>query len=380
MSMQITFPDVPLQDRFDALLLSSELANKLIGKRLPGEVTYEESEQGNARRRLLYVEKLAIKQKVNDAQAHAAEVEKVSDNVHTKVFGELDKELNNGFNLFHNVVILKDDIVELIDVLSTKACSVSKLEPLLSGFPWLQDELLKLVNSAEHRRVDARGKVIVVESVRTALSYLGIENLRKIIPFLTLKHGIPQITDPYPQIKLRISDYFLAVANASACLAEHRGQPVFNAYILGMFSGLGLCATWRQFFRTYEKMLRQAVNSAMDKRDQPTYSALQLVQPSPVRLSEFRQAFEHRTTQRIFEFMLFKRINILEPWTDPDLPAAKTLVCAQKYAQLKLLIRFRLVDKDEAKAELQALDITRSELESLKNTEMFSLQAEKFAG
>ncbi|MFC3093764.1 HDOD domain-containing protein [Alteromonas sediminis] len=378
--MQIDASDIKLKERFDALLLSTELANKLVGKRLPGEVTYEESEQGDARRRLLYVEKLAIKQKVSDAKAHAAEVEKVSNAFHSKVFKELDKDLDNGFKLFHNVVNLHEDIIALLDMLSTKACSVSRLEPLLATSPWLQDDLLKLVNSAEHRRVDARGKVIIVETVRTALSYLGVENLRKIMPFLVLKHGIPQVTDPYPQIKHRISDYFLAVANASAALATSRNQPVFQAYLLGLLSGLGLSAVWRQFFRIYEKMHREAIGGALERRDQRTYNALQLIQPSPVYLSEFRQALERRTTQRILEFMVFKRFTILDTWTDDALPEAKTLASAQAYAELKLLTRFRLVEKDEARVALRALDITRHELEHLNDSEMFTLQIKKFSG
>lgn len=377
--MQTVNPSSP-EERYDALLLSLELANRLVGKRMPGEVTYTESEQSNARRRLLHVEKLAKKQKLNSAQAKAAVVEKASDVLHDAVQLAIKETLQNGQTLYQSVLSMPEVVSELLDTLATKACSVSKLERLLLDFSWLQDEIIRIVNSPEHRRLDARGKAIVVESIRTALGSLGIENLRKIIPLLVLKSTLPQITDPFPQIKTRLAEVGIGTANTCAKLAELRGMSVYNAYLLGLFSVIGISATWRVFFKNYAAQHQEAISTALNKRDQPTHTALQLVDPSPARLTEIRQLYAKEATTRVFEYMLFKRLNVLTPWTDETHPLAKVLTDAQGYTQLKMLARNRLVQKDEVKATLVALRLPKEELEALNKVDIFALQVQKSSG
>lgn len=366
-------------ERFDALLISTDIANKLVGKRAPGTVTYEESEQGDARRRLLHVEKLAIKQKTSEAQAHAEKVEAVSNELHNRILNKLNPQFFNSTIVASSILGLTDDVTELLDILSTRACSVSRIEPLVGCLPWLHEAILKDINSPQNRRLDAKGKPIIIESIRTALSTLGIENLKKIIPYFVFKYCIPQVTDPYPQIKTKFAEYYLGVANASSRLASQQDVSEFNAYILGMLAGLGRCASIRQYFREFDKTLREYAQEAMAKRDQDTYGALQLVQPSPTKLSDLMRTFSRSITERAFEHMLFRRINMLGAWTEDDHLLYQINTTAQKFTQLKMLIRYRLVDRDMAKSHLTSLKINPSALEELNKPELFKLATERQA-
>jgi hypothetical protein len=371
MNTPSTSPSV--QDRFNALLISTELANRLVGKRVPGMVTYEESEQGDARRRFLHVEKLAIKQKATDAKAAAAKIKAASNELHKRVVEVLKPQFTNGRTLTTNILGYNDDVPQLLDVLSTRACSVSRLEPILCGLPWLQDSLIKAVNSPEYRRIDSKGRPVVIESVRTALSAMGIENLRVTLPFYIAKHAMPQVTDPYPQIKAKLEDYQLAIANSMMRLARLQNFPQMEAFTLGLFSGLGMCAAIRQYFREYDKTLQAYGKELLKNRDFDTYKALQLVEPSAIDLIELCEHFGNKLTTRVLEYMLFKRLRLLQPWTETEHPLHATLTTAREYAKLKVLLRYRLIEKDQARFYLKGLNIDTASLAELNKPGIFKL-------
>ena len=144
----------PLQERFDALLISTDFANQLIGKLGLGEVTYEESEQGDARRRLLHVEKVAAEQNALLAEAQAKKVKLVSDELNKRVVESLIPQFSSSHDVAVNILGLSEDIPHLLDTLSTRACSVSQLEPIIACLPWLHDAILKDINSPQNRRID----------------------------------------------------------------------------------------------------------------------------------------------------------------------------------------------------------------------------------
>ena len=368
-----------IRERFDALLISTDIANKLVGKLAPGTVTYEDSEQGDARRRLLHIEKIAIKQKASEAQAYAKKVEAVSSELHNRVVNKLNPQFSDSTVVASNILGLSDDITDLLDTLSTRACSVSRLEPLVAGLPWLHEAILKDINAPENRRLDATGKPIVIESIRTALSSQGIENLKKVIPYFVFKYCVPQVTDPYPHIKSKLAEYHLGVANACSRIADKQELSSFNAYVLGMLSGLGRCASLRQYFREFDKTLREYAQEAIAAKDQDTFHALQITQPSAVKLSTLLRTFSRPITERAFEHMLFRRINMLCAWTEDDHPLNQALHTAEQFTQLKMLIRYRLIDREMAASHLASLKIPSATLETLSAPGLFKMDIERFS-
>jgi hypothetical protein len=279
----------------------------------------------------------------------------------------------NGHTITTSILGFTDDVTQLLDTLSTRACSVSKLEPIISGLPWLHDALIKAVNSSEYRRIDSKGRVIIVETIRTALSAMGIENLRILLPFFIFRQGTPQITDPFPQIKTKLAEYHTATANGMMRLAKLRNMNVFEAYTLGFFSGLGKCAVIRQYFREYDRALQAYGKDLMKQGDFETYKALQLVQPSASDVIAVCDQFADEITTRMLEYMLFKRIRLLQPWVDADSPMRKAHNISSEYAKLKVLLRYRLIDKMDAKDYLHTLRIDRAALTELNKPEIFRL-------
>ena len=252
----MTMPSAPIsvEERFENLLISPERAIKLLGKRMPGEISFEQSEQGDARRQLLHVEKVAIENKRLQALSEASYIDSVSHYLHEVVLSELTEQLSFPDELFSNVLNLGDDTGTLLDALSVRAASISKLEPLAASQPWLYDELIQVVNTPQFRRRDSKGRTIVVETLRTALSFLGIENLRLLIPSLVVKRAMPQITDPFPCIKLKLTQYGQGTAVTAKHIAPLYKVRAHDAFAFGMLSQLGRCAIIRLYFKLFDKV------------------------------------------------------------------------------------------------------------------------------
>ena len=168
MTMGATTPPT-IDDRFENMIISPERVLEMLGRRKVGEVSFEQSEQGDARRLLLHVEKVAIENKRLQEKTEASYLESVSHHLHEILLGELTEQLSYTDELVQNVLNLPENIGELLDALSVKACSVSKLEPIAATMPWLYDELIVVVNTPQFRRKDSRGRIIAVSYTHLTL-------------------------------------------------------------------------------------------------------------------------------------------------------------------------------------------------------------------
>ena len=130
-----------LKHRFECLMISSSKANALVGKAIQGIVTYEESEQGCARRELLNVEKQTIETKKRREINDESYIDSVRNQFHQVLLHQFDIQIVDTPALYYDVLGMNDALPKLLDMLAIKACSIARLEPLATRVPWLFDEL-----------------------------------------------------------------------------------------------------------------------------------------------------------------------------------------------------------------------------------------------
>ena len=361
-------------------MVSSSKANALIGKEMPGLVTYEESEQGYARRELLNVEKQAIEDKKLREITSESYVDSVRNQFHQVLLKQFDEQIADTPALYYDVLGLNDALPELLDMLAIKASSIARLEPLAARIPWLFDELLKVVNSPQHRRKDSRGKVIVVETLRTALSFINIDNLKMLVPALVFRRTIPQITDPYPQIKARAWQSSLGVALTAHHLADSVGVRSNDAFVLGMLQGLGRNAITRLYFKMFERVQREQLEAAQNDKLRDKHDALTKITPSSNFLLALWSDFGDMVVARLIEHMQFKRVFITDAARvlsqsddNSDFPMAKLIEQARVYTQYRMLSAHKLIDVDESKVMLRHSELPVGEIEQLKKLNISTL-------
>lgn len=342
--------------RFNYLLLAPELAKAMIGRRSPGEVSYAESEQSFTRRQLLKIEKDAIKNKLETAKIQTNYVAQINQQLHAVIDKKLLLTLADTQEVCERLLNWSEHITDLIDFLASPSATITKVEAIVANTPWLVDELLKLVNQPQHRRRDSRGRVIAVDSLKTALSFMGIDNVKRVVPALIYKQTLPVISDPFPQIKHKVWEYNLNGARTAEALAKaHKVKP-YEAYTLAMFSQLGRSAIVKLYFRLFEQVHLDFLRHAQKSKLRNLHSALVQLTPDPKHLISLIDEHSDRTTLHLFDYMLFKRVRYTSAISQvlgdvsPDEadPLTQVLQQSRYYAKYRMLKDNNLFLDDES--------------------------------
>lgn len=385
MNSEVASSDLSVSEKFENLLVHKERVINMLGLEVPGKVTFEESEQNNARRQLLKVEKVAIRKKEKIATTEADFIEQAKDRVNSLTLSEIERLLTKPGDIFTKTLGLNDHVTALLEALSLRASSISQLEPLVAELPWLQEELLRMVNSPKYRRKDASGKPLLVETLRTALSFVGIENLQLIFPALVLRRSLPPITDPYPQIKKKVWRYAMTSSLTSLELAKFvKHRRPYDIFVLTMLSHLGRCAIARLYFRTFDQVHRQELEHAQREKDRKGHASLTRIEPCANYFIALADEYADRIASELFDYMGFRRINIANPMrnfamgevdTAHDAPE-RILTQARAYAKYRLLNDDKFISKEEAVELLSPLCFPQGALEMLKKKELLHLPIE----
>ncbi|UAA38550.1 HDOD domain-containing protein [Paraneptunicella aestuarii] len=370
-----------VDNRFYNLLIGLSNAQEVAGVEVEGKVKAEQSEQFNARRNLLRIEKLAKRDMELNKRSEENFVESVRDKISAAVCERVELRLEDLEELYSKQLGIHEGLPELLDTLSVKATSIAKLEPLVAQISWLATDLLKLVNTPKYRKTDRLGRVVVVENLRIALSFLGIENLKMVIPSMVFRRAIPQITDPYPVFKAKIWEHAIGSAVSCQRIATLSKVDPGHAFILGMFHEFGKLIITKLYFKTFDEVHREALIEAHDDQKRDEHSALLKIGPTSDVLLSLMWKHSISLSSRIISHMGMRRVfiaNAMEefalktPWGKMS-PIAKVLLQGNGYSKYNMLKRYKLISTDEAKAFLKSLHMAATTVLALQGTDLRSL-------
>jgi hypothetical protein len=370
-----------IKKRFDALFLDVKLAQQGLLNEGKPELSVIEIEQSKTARSLLRVEKQAIREKDLNAKSDKSFLGKIAEQIDAEVEIRLEESIKDTDYLYSKIVGLDKALPELLDLVNVKAATISKIEPLASELPWFFNDLMKFINQPKYRRLDQKGKVIVVETMRVGLSFFGLENLIIIISSLAFKRTLPQITDPYPQIKLRIWEEALATANSCKQIASVVGVNQNNAFCLGMLQVLGKVVVSKLYFRLFENVLRDALLETQQVQKHEEHSALTRITPSGAFLNQLIDKYALRISANLIDKMAMQRVFIANAMyevanneSNAELsPLGLVLKQGKAYAQYRMLKGHKLIDLQQSKEFVGTLRMPKGSLEILKTTDMRTL-------
>lgn len=373
-----------IERKANKLFLSLADVQEHTGIAVEGVVTFDQTEQSNARRELLRIEKQAIRDKELNKKSEQNYVNGIRDLVHDTLRERMVEALADEENLYNKILGFDENLPPLLDGLSVRASSISKIEPLAAVMPWLYEDLVKMVNMPKYRRTDAKGKVVVVDSLRVALSFLGMENLKLVVPSLAFRRWIPQITDPYPEIKARLWQTALGTAMACKQIAHVAKQDEGHAFTLGMFHDVGRIVITRLYFRLFDAVQREALIEAHEAKKREEHEALTKIIPSGDFLIELIEEFGLTISAKLIRRMNFQRVFIAnamdevandKPVTHMS-PMGKVLTQGRAYNQYRMLKAHKLITMEEAKGYLKQFYMPAGALAVLKSTDLRHLNLE----
>lgn len=361
-----------LYQRVISLSISKDFAEKLNGKAT--FVDHQDSEQENRRRELLDVEVQAQQDKIIADHGEAHFHQQVSTNFFTQVKEKINTDFDNKEHLYHTVLSVEDAAPAILDILALRAASLNKISPLASSLSWLANDLVNLVNKPQYRK---RADVQVNDS-KLALSYIGLDNLKLVMPTFILKHWLPNSTAPYGLMKRKLWNDSLSVALAAKALAQHQKLDDYTAFTTGMLSNIGQLAVSRCFLTTYNEMHSAEVKEAYRNKDKRLHNALTQLEPSPEILLEQLTMRSAKLSADLIEKMHFERLPITEAIFDLAYadsmknmcPIAQTVAKAKAFVSFRSLAKEELINSDESKALLSAVNLTPAEITLLKKSDI----------
>ena len=370
-----------IKQRFEALFLDVKTAQKILLNEDKPTLSVIEIEQSKTARSLLRVEKKAIREKDLNIKSDLSFLNNITDQINIEVGERLKDSLEDTDYLYSKIIGIDRSLPELLDLVGIKAATISKIEPLATELPWLFNDLMKFVNQPKYRRIDIKGKVVLAETMRVGLNFFGLENLIIILTSLAFKRSLPQITDPYPQIKLRIWEEALATAISCKQIASLVGVNQNHAFCLGMLQTMGKVVVSKLYFRLFESVLREALIETQNAQKHEEHSALTRVTPSGEFLNQLIDKYALDISAKLIDKMAMQRVFIAnamfevankEPTADLS-PLALVLKQGKAYAQYRMLKGHKLIDLQQSKDFIRTLRMPKGSLEVLKTTDMRSL-------
>jgi hypothetical protein len=370
-----------VKQRFEALFLDAKTAQQSVLHEGKPALNVIDIEQSKTARSLLRVEKQAIREKDLNTKSDLNFLGEIAEQVDIEVGKRLEEALKDTDQLYSKIMGIDRALPELLDLVCIKAATISKIEPLATELPWFFNDLMKFVNQPKYRRLDNKGKVVLVETMRVGLNFFGLENLIVVLTSLAFKRSLPQITDPYPQIKLRIWEEALATAISCKQIASVVGVNQNNAFCLGMLQMMGKVVVSKLYFRLFESVLREALMETQQAQKHDEHSALTRITPSGPFLNQLIDKYALNISANLIDKMAMQRVFIAnamfevannEPAKDMS-PLGLVLKQGKAYAQYRMLKGHKLIDLQQSKDFVRALRMPKGSLEILKTTDMRSL-------
>ncbi|MFT5756348.1 MAG: hypothetical protein ACI9LM_001065 [Alteromonadaceae bacterium] len=362
----------PIYHRALRLVISKDFAEQTNGK---FQITpQQDGEQHNRRRELLEVEEETNRTKIIEQYGQSHFKEQMLAQFYARVQKEVNQALDNKENLYNNILKVEDAAASIMELLSVKAASIKRIIPLIQALPWLADELIALVNKPQYRkRADVR-----VTDASLAISYIGLDNLKLVVPTFILKHWLPTSTSPYPLMKRKLWNEGLSIALASSVLANQEGLDAFSGFAAGMLSNFGLIAVTRCFVHTYNEIYKRELREAHEARDKRLHDIMVEFDSSPQLLHEQLLMRSSHISAEMVELMRFDRLPITEIMFDlahtTDIkkmcPLARIITQAKTYVTFRSLAKEELIDNEEALALFSAVNLSKKNISLLKKSDI----------
>jgi hypothetical protein len=370
-----------IKQRFEALFLDVKAAQQSALDEGKPTLSVIEIEQSKTARSLLRVEKQAIREKDLNIKSDLSFLNTITDQINIEVAKRLNESIQDTDHLYSKIIGIDRSLPELLDLAGIKAATISKVEPIATELPWFFNDLMKFVNQPKYRRIDNKGKAVVVETMRVALGFFGLENLMIILTSLAFKRSLPQITDPYPQIKLRIWEEALSTAISCKQIASVVGINQDHAFCLGMLQTMGKVVVSKLYFRLFESVLREALVETQNTQKHEEHSALTRITPSGPFLNHLIDTHALKISAKLIDKMAMKRVIIANAMFEVAnneaaanlSPLALVLKQGKAYAQYRMLKGHKLIDLQQSKDFIRTLDMPKGSLELLKTTDIRSL-------
>jgi HD-like signal output (HDOD) protein len=262
----------------------------------------------------------------------------------------------------------------LLELLAAKEVNLARLRPLIDDSSWLVSELTAMINSpsSRHRRTN-RGN-IQVSDLKLILNYVGVENLRLLVPYFCLRHWLPSGNANVLWAARKLWRYSIISAIAAKALGQLHSKNVSLVYTCALLNQLGSAVVLNCGARMFEKHWRTWLQEASHSRDKEVYDAI-LATEFPAN-EIFNQVMHHgqKYSWQLLSLQSFDDSPITQVLKELDVeyhfselsPEAAIVAKASCYAKVYLLEELKLIEHQEKRVMFDYYEFSQDELACLK--------------
>lgn len=275
-------------------------------------------------------------------------------------------------HVYQNLLGIHEALPSILDLLAVRAATVTRLEPLVRSMRWLESDLIQFINLPGYRK-ENNGQPVKVENIRVALSFIGIENLKFVVPCLALKRWLPASTEPFRLLKRKIWEANLASAISGRRLAQMYEVDEACIFTASLFQGLGQIAVTKMYFRLFDEVRNKLLEEAREKVNKDDYGALLELEPDGDSLKNSLLKYSAKLSEQLIEKMQLKRLPINQVLTavessdvlDKFQIGLQAYHKGNAYSRYKMLHRHNLITPAEAKIFIRENKLKVRELKEL---------------
>ncbi|MGI2173472.1 HDOD domain-containing protein [Shewanella ulleungensis] len=354
--------------------IERRLYNQLIvGKQPVGSMLDELNSEIEESANKLDIERKALKLRIEKQVQERHIYLEVSSHLTHTVNNAVDHQMLNPLSIIESAGITESQIL-LLDLLLSPDLNLNRLRPIIEDNSWLCRDLINLINSPASRHRRPKNSDVQVTDIKLVLNYIGLENLRLLIPYFCLRNWLPAGNANLLWITRKLWRYSIMSAIAAQALAElHNKEPslTYTCALMYQFAtSIILNQSGQIFDKTWGTWLREASQS----RDKQVYDAIMATDFPAESIFEQVMLHGHKLNWQLLNLLKFEDSAMTRILKELDhdyhfseLSADAAIVAkASCYAKVLLLEEQQLIDPQEKRIMFDYYEFSAQELLRLK--------------
>ncbi|MGX5914647.1 HDOD domain-containing protein [Aliidiomarina sp. Khilg15.8] len=335
-----------------------------------------------SRRELLNVEQQRRTEAARVTAADAQVKEAVKKDLHSVIYAQVEQRLGDQRYLKERLLGLTAEAPQLLDALHASSVSRRDVETFAAGLDWLHEGLLSVVNQPPFASPND-GSRSEITSFRSAVNFVGTNDLKLIVPALTMQHWLPPAEAPFTLLRRKLWKHVMSTGLVSQRLAELEGtlDPAV-AFASGIFHEMGKVVLARLYLDIFDEERSAMLKALREDRQTQRYNALSECTPDQQFLRDLMLQKERVVTNDLFAGMTMQRLPLADIYADfaratsvQDVSGyARLLYQANTYSEFVMLHKANLATLDDGKQMFIAAGLTASTVAELRKLDLKRLR------
>ena len=269
---------------------------------------------------------------------------------------------------------VNDKQILLLELLQAKNLDLNRLRLVINDLSWLSRDLTNMVNSPAFRAHRPKGGDVQVTDLKLVLNYIGLENLKVLIPYYCLRNWLPSGNANLLWTTRKLWRFSIVSSIATQALAKLHNIDMSLVYCVSLLNQLGTAVVLSNSARLFEKTWGGWLREASGSRDKELYDAVMATEFPSAQVCDHVMNFGAKLNWQLLGILGFEdsRLSQMLHELDQTLnfcelsPEAAIVAKAACYAKVMMLEELRQLEPQEKRLMFDYFEFSEQELIRLK--------------